>query len=183
MENFEIGDLNDLTRYARVRVFISGLFRTILGLVTALIPAVLIGAVLSGDIGPQKPGDLPHWALLLVGAVLSVVVVAIFIGGIVRMISAFAGGCYFRAGRDGLAIRFPRQRWFGRYTIPIYRYKWSEIEQIVHYRQTVNFIPITTSLHIYPRGGKRIEVDRMYFSKSTRQLQKELLALQAESWK
>lgn len=183
MEKFDFGDLQDLTSYSPVRVLLSGFLRTIFGLFAALIPGVLIWAVLSGDIGSQKPGDLPPWAMLSVGAVLGLVVLAILAGGMGRMVSAFAGGCYFRAGHDGLAVRFPQQGWFGRYTVNVYRFQWSEIEQIVHFTHRINFIPVATALRICPVGGKMIEVERRYFAKSSRQLQKDLLALQADSWK
>jgi hypothetical protein len=184
MENFEMGDLNDLTEYARARVFISGFLRTIFGLLVSIIPIVLIWSTLKGgNSAPQKPDDLPPWGLLIVGAVLSLIALAILAGGIGRMISAFASGCYFRAGRDGIEFRFPQQGWFGRFSVNIFRFKWTEIDQLVHFTYRVNLIPVSTSLHIYPVGGKRIEVERMYFAKNPKVLQKELLALQSSSWK
>lgn len=183
MDNYELGDLQDVTKYAPVRVFLSGVWRTLFGLLTALIPALLVWMALGGDSQPRKAGDLPPWAMLIVAAALGIVVLGILGGGIGRILSAFTGGCFFRAGRDGMAIRFPRRGWFGRFSVQLYRFKWSEIDQIVHFTYRVNLIPVSTALHIYPKGGKRIEVERMYFSKSSKQLQKELVALQAESWK
>lgn len=184
MENLEFGDLQDLTHYAPVRVFLSGFWRTLFGLVVSTIPAVLIWMSLhSEDSAPRKAGDLPPWGLFLVGLVLSLIAIGILTGGIGRIISAFSRDCFFRAGRDGLAFRFPKQGWFGRFRLQLYRFKWSEIDQIVHFTYRVNLIPVSTSLHIYPVGGKKIEVERMYFAKNSKELQKSLLSLQSESWK
>jgi hypothetical protein len=184
VENFELGDLQDLAKYAPVRVFLSGLWRTIFGLFVATIPAVIIWIGLhSDDAAPRTAGDLPPWGLFLVGAVLSLIALGILTGGIGRIISAFSGNCYFRAGRDGIEFRFPKQGWFGRFHVNLYRFKWSEIDQIVHFTYRINLIPVSTALHIYPVGGKKIEVERMYFRKSSKELQKDLLTLQSESWK
>jgi hypothetical protein len=189
MENVVIGDLPDLTQYSRIRVFLSGLWQILVAAVLGVLPALLFWPYLKGLHDTPKSSSglptstaLPNWEIMIL-VVLAIIAVTILAGGIGRIISAFSSDCYFRAGRDGIALRYPRQGWFGRFHLYVYRFKWSEIDQVVNFTHRVNLIPVSTSLHIYPKGGKKIEVLRIYFAKDSKELQKDLLTLQSESWK
>jgi hypothetical protein len=129
----------------------------------------------------EKPSadDPPKW-LIYMGVLLFVLLATLGLSsGVGRIISAGSRECFFRAGRDGIAIRMPRQGWFGRFHLAHYRLKWSEVERLVHFTYKTNGIPTATELRIYTRAGAMIRVERMYFSASVMGLQQQLLAIQA----
>jgi len=169
-------NLRDLTTYSPVRMLFSGLYRTIFGVIWAL-PAYFFIAAGPVQSEPRAPGDMPQWWMFLLGFGFAVLTVWLVGGGIGRIVAAFRSDCYLRAGADGIAVRMPRQRWFGWFRIVEYALEWSEIKQIVHWTYRVNFIPLTTELHIYLNDGSKIEIARKYFSKSPKRLQEELLAI------
>ncbi len=104
-------------------------------------------------------------------------------GGVGRVISAFMRDCYFRAGVEGMAIRVPKQGWFGRFKMMEYPYKWEEIEKLTPVTNSVNFIPISSELKIRLYGGKEITIERYYFSSSAKRIYAELLAILARAGK
>ena len=172
-------NMQDVTTYAPVRIALLGILRAIFGLLVALMGVVAVWATASGDSAPRQPGDMPSWWLSLVGLVLGFVGLAIASGGLGRLVSAFAKDCYFRAGADGLAIRLPVQGWFGRFRLTEYNFQWGEIKQLVHFTQSLNFIPISRELRIELENGKRVVIQRHYFSASVKNLQEQLLTIRA----
>jgi len=172
-------NMQDVTNYAPVRIALLGILRAIFGLLVALMGVVAVWATASGDSAPRQPGDMPSWWLSLVGLVLGFVGLAIASGGLGRLVSAFAKDCYFRAGADGLAIRLPVQGWFGRFRLTEYNFQWGEIKQLVHFTQSLNFIPISRELRIELENGKRVVIQRHYFSASVKNLQEQLLTIRA----
>jgi hypothetical protein len=95
------------------------------------------------------------------------------------MVCAFARGCYFRAGAEGMAVRLPKQGWFGRFKLIEHAFKWEEIEQLTSFTRSLNMIPVARELHIRLYGGTEVTIERFYFSASIKRLQEELLAIRA----
>ena len=110
---------------------------------------------------------------------LAVTALGFVTGGVGRIICAFFRDCYFRAGPGGIAIRIPKQGWFGRFRLIEHRYRWEEIEQLVHFTRSLNLIPVARELHIYLHGGKKVIIERFYFSASIKRLQGELQKMRA----
>jgi MFS family permease len=172
-------NMQDVTTYAPVRIAMLGILRAIFGLLVALMGVVAVWATASGDSAPRQPGDMPSWWMSLVGLVLGFVGFAIASGGLGRLVSAFAKDCYFRAGPDGLAIRLPVQGWFGRFRLTEYNFQWAEIKQLVHFTHSINLIPVSRELRIELEDGKRVVIQRHYFSASVKTLQQQLLTIRA----
>ncbi len=171
--------MRDLTAYAPVRVALTGIWRVIFGLLVMGMGALVIWATAGGDMKPTQPGDMPQWWMYVVGAGLGLFGLALVSGGIGRMISAFARGCYFRAGAEGMAVRLPKMGWFGRFTMVEYAFKWEEIELLTHFTRSLNLIPVARELHIRLYGGKEVTIERFYFSANVKRLQQELMSTRA----
>lgn len=162
-------NLREVTKYAPVRVALAGVWRIVFG---ALLPfgwIVWVGP--HGDsTTPSAPGGLGLVWLFLVGIALLLTAIGFITGGVGRIVSAFAGGCYFRAGTEGMAVRLPKQGWFGRFRMMEYQFKWEEIEHLTHFTRRVNTIPVARELHIRLYGGKEVIVERYYFSDSIKRI-------------
>ena len=168
--------LRDVTTYAPVRIVLVGVSRVIFGALVLFSGAVLAWAAYGGDMG--KGGE--QWWMMLVGAVLAFAGLALLSGGVGRIVSAFADG-YFRAGAEGVAVRLPRQGWFGRFKLVEYQYRWNEIEKFIYFTHSVNGIPMSRELRIRLYGGKEARFERFYFSASVKRLATELSALAARA--
>ena len=142
-----------------------------------------IWSTAAGENAPKQPGDLPSWGIMLVGAGLGLLGLAFLSGGLGRMISAFRGDCFFRAGQEGVAIRLPKQGWFGLFTMSEHRHKWDEIEQVMHFTNKINFIPVSRELRIRLYGGKQITIERFYFSDSVKSVQGRLAEIRTRAGK
>jgi len=183
VENLDASGMQSVAPYAPARIAILGVMKAIFGLLVLGIGAILIGATATGDMAPKQPGDMPSWWMMLVGVALAFAGFAILCGGVGRMVSAFARDCYFRAGADGVAIRLPKQGWFGRFAMTGHRHKWDEIEQIVHFTHRINFIPVSRELRIRLYGGREIAIARFYFSDSVKSVQGKLAEIRARAGK
>jgi hypothetical protein len=171
-------EMHDLTEYAPVRVFLAGFWRLLFGLVIGFGACVLI-VVLAQTAGePRTEGDFPPWLGIVAGSLLGLGAAAVLSGGMGRMISAFAGNCYFRAGREGIWVRLPRQRWFGRFRVIEYLFKWKEVNRVVRFTYKTNGIRTATELRIHLNDGTRLTVDRMYFSADVWSIQFQLVEIQ-----
>jgi len=173
-------NLQEVTSYAPVRIALVGILRVLFGLLVAVPAGLLIWIGPNGEAGaPHHPGDMPAWWMFFVGLVLAFVAFCITMGGLGRVVSAFATGCYFRAGADGIAIRLPVQGWFGRFRMTEYNFTWGEIRQLVHFTHSINLIPISRELRIELEGGKTVTIQRHYFSASVKSLQQQLATIRA----
>lgn len=182
MFDARLSNLRDLTHYAPVRVALTGIWRVLFGLLWAAAAAALIRMGPRGDSGaPPQPGDMPAWWMFVVGLGLAVVALAFITGGVGRLVAAFASGCYLRGGTEGMAARWPKMGWFGRFRIVEHAYKWEEVEQIVYLTRSVNMIPVAREIHIRLLGGKEVTIERYYFSASAKRLAGELTALRAQA--
>jgi hypothetical protein len=179
MSNMEAPDMRDVTAYAPVRVFLSGLWRFVFGGIMATCLYALIYALVKTSGRQPSVGDPPKWLIYMVVLLFALLPAFSLSSGAGRMISAFSRKCFFRAGRDGIAIRMPKRGWFGRFHLAEYRLKWSEVDRLVHFTYRTNGIPTATQLRIHMRDGTMLRVDRMYFSASVIGLQRQLLAIQA----
>ena len=177
MSSGAVAGLQDVTIYSPVRVFLAGLWRLLFGVLIGFSTFALFFAMVKTSGEPASAADPPRWLIPLAGAFLGLLSLAVMSGGLGRMISAFAGNCYFRAGRDGISVRFPRQKWFGRFRVTSYWLKWSEVDRIVHFTFKTNGIPTGTELRIHLNDGTRLTVDRMYFSASIWSIQQQLLSI------
>jgi len=168
-------DLRDLTAYAPMRLALTGIWRVIFGLLLAAPAGVLIYVGPAGEAGAQRAaGDMPAWWMFLVGLGLGVFALAMVTGGVGRVVSAFAQGCYLRAGTDGVAVRLPKMGWFGRFRIVEHAFRWEEIEQLFPLTRSVNLIPVARELHIRAIGGTEVVVERFYFQASVKRILEEL---------
>jgi len=173
-------NLQDLTTYAPIRVALTGIWRILFGALVAIPGGLLIWIGPAGEAGaPHAPGDMPPWWMFLVGLALAFVALALITGGVGRIVSAFAGDCYFRAGTDGMAVQLPRQGWFGRFTLIEHQFKWGEIESLIHFTRSINLVPVARELHIRLYSGKEVTIERFYFSASVKQLRERLMEIRA----
>jgi len=179
MENFDAVGMECIAVYSPVRIALLGLVRTIFGLLIGIMAAVAIWATLGGEMKPKNPGDMPEWWMFLVGAGLAFAAFCFVTGGVGRMLSAFARDCYFRAGPEGIAVRLPRNGWFGRYKMITHRLGWDQVKQFVHFTHRVNFIPVSTELRIVLYSGGVIVIERHFFSAGVKAIQRKLLTIQA----
>jgi len=172
--------MQDVTTYAPVRIALLGLLRVIFGLIVAVPAGLLIWIGPNGEAGATRAaGDMPAWWMFLIGLVLAFVAFSIATGGVGRIVSAFAEDCYLRAGPEGISVRLPVQGWFGRYKLTEYSFRWNEIKQLVHFTHRINLIPVSTELRIELLDGKTVTIKRHYFSASVKNIQQQLLTIQA----
>jgi len=181
MDILDASGFQSVTRYAPVRIALLGMVRAFFGLLVAGMGGLALWVASAGEMTPKQPGDMPAWWMVLVGAGLSLVGLMILAGGLGRVLSAFASDCYFKAGREGIAVRLPRQRSFGRFSIEEHRMKWEDIEQITPRTIRVNMIPVAWELQIRQYGGKEITIKRYYFSASVKRMSEELAAIAART--
>lgn len=179
VENLDAVGMQSITAYSPTRILLLGLVRTVFGLLIGVMAAVTIWACTAGEFKPTKPGDMPVWWMYLVGAALAFGAFVLVSGGIGRMVGAFARDCYFRAGPGGLAIRLPKNGWFGRFRVVEYRLRWPEINGLVHFTHRVNLIPVSTELRIELVSGATIVVERHFFGDSIKAIQQRLMTLHA----
>lgn len=172
--------MRDLTAYAPIRVALTGIWRVIFGTLLAIPAGALIYIGPAGEPGaPHHPGDMPSWWMFVVGLGLAVVALAFVAGGVGRIVCAFARGCYVRAGADGMAVRLPKQGWFGRFRLMEHAFKWEEIEQLIYFTRSLNLIPVARELHVRLYGGTEVIIERFYFSPGTKRLCEELMSIRA----
>ncbi len=174
LENFDAAGMQIVTSYAPARIVLLAVVRTVFGLLIGLMGALAIWATWGGDMKPTKPGDMPVWWMYLVGAALAFTGFCFVSGGVGRTVSAFARNCFFKAGPGGIAIRMPKQGWFGRFRVVEYKFRWNEIRQIVRFVHRVNLIPLSRELRIELKSGARLAVARHYFSGSPQAIQLQL---------
>jgi hypothetical protein len=177
VENLDASGMQPITEYAPARIAILALIRLVFGLLLGVVAGAVLWAVSIGDMKPTKPGDMPSWWMFLVGLGLGLAALNFVAGGVGRIASAFARDCYFRAGPAGVAIRTPKNGWFGRYWIVEHRFGWSEIEQIVYFVQRINLIPVSRELRFALTGNRKIAIERHFFSANVKELQQKLLAM------
>jgi hypothetical protein len=171
--------MESVTTYAPVRIALLGILRATFGLLLGVAGAAVIWATAAGEMKPTQPGDMPSWWMMLVGVALALTALCFVIGGLGRVISAFARDCYFRAGPDGIAIRLPKQTWWGRFRMTEYRFRWEEIKQLVPITNRLNLIPVSRELQIVPLEGETVSIQRHFFSASVKEIQQRLLAIRA----
>ncbi len=175
-------NLRDVSKYAPMRVALTGIWRIVFGALLAAPAGALIYIGPAGEQGtPRQHGDMPAWWLFFVGLVLLVTALGFLAGGVGRIVSAFAGGCYFRAGAEGFAVRLPRQGWFGSFKLTEYQFKWEEIEQLIYFTRRLNLVPVARELHIRVYGGQEIILERYYFSDNIKRILEALSELQARA--
>ena len=179
-----LSNLQDVTKYSPIRVAMAGIRRVIFGMLLAVPGVAFVWLGPNGEPGATRaPGDMPAWWMFVVGLAFSFAAFCFITGGVGRIISAFMRDCYFRAGTEGMAIRVPKQGWFGRFKVMEYPYKWEEVERIINITRSVNFIPIGSELNIRVYGGKEITIERYYFSSSAKKLCADFLAARARAGK
>jgi MFS family permease len=171
--------MRDVTFYSPVRIALLALVRVVFGLMLGLAGAVVLWATAHGDFQPKQPEDMPHWWMYVVGSFFAFAGLAFVTGGIGRFVSAFARGCYFRAGPDGFAVRLPKYRWFGLFRIVEYRFQWHRIKRLVTATRRHNLIPMARELQIETYSGETVAVGRHFFTDNIKSIQQKLLLVQA----
>jgi hypothetical protein len=174
-------NLKDLARYAPIRVALTGLWRIVFGALLAIPAGFFISLGPAGDQNATRaPGDMPPWWIFVVGLGFGAIALNYLLGGVGRIVSALRRDCYFRAGAEGMAVRLPKQGWFGRFKMVEYAFKWEEIEKLTHFTRSMNLIPIARELHVRLYGGREVIIERFYFSESIKRLRDELIAIGAQ---
>jgi hypothetical protein len=161
-------NLRPVTTYARLRIFLVGLVRFIFGFLILGCGVAVAWAAANGDMAPNHPGDMPSWWMVLVGCALALFGFGIASGGGGRMVLAFASGCCFLAGPEGVYLRMPKLGWFGLYSFQEHSLQWNQIEALTHFTQRINLIPVSRELRIRVYGGQQIVVPRYFFSASVK---------------
>lgn len=161
-------NLRPVTTYARGRIFLVGLLRFLFGFLVLGGGAMVAWAAAHGEMGATKPGDMPGWWMIVVGCALLLGGFAIASGGGGRMVLAFASGCCFLAGPEGVYLRMPKLGWFGRYSFEEHALAWDQIETLTHFTHRINVIPVSRELRIRVYGGQQITVPRYFFSASVK---------------
>jgi hypothetical protein len=178
IRNFAERGMQPVTSYAPARILLLGLAEAVFGLMVLGMGAITIWATWGGDMKPTKPGDMPEWWMYIVGAALGLGGVALFTSGLGRMLSGLARNCFFMAGPEGIALRMPKQGWFGRFRVVEYDLKWDQIAQFVRYIHRAHLIPVGSDLRIELKVGGRVVIARHYFRDSVMEIQQRLLAMQ-----
>ena len=173
--------MTDVARFAPFRILLMGLGRlAIAGIALGIAGLIAYLLHLDRSAHPDNASTsdvLP--ALLGAIAVFSLIALLILPGAIGRMRSAFARGCFFRASTTGIEICLPRRRWWGRYDLPTYRFRWEEIDKLVHFTHRVNGIPTARELRIELADGSLLRIEWFYFSESVAEILERLLDIRA----
>jgi hypothetical protein len=62
-----------------------------------------------------------------------------------------------------------------------YNFRWNEVKQLVHFMRRINLIPVARELHIELNAGGTVTIQRVYFSASVKNIQQQLLTIQASA--
>jgi hypothetical protein len=170
--------MQPVTSYAPARILLLGLTEAVFGLMVLGMGAVAIWATSAGEMRPTKPGDMPEWWMYFVGAALVLGGLALFTSGLGRMLSGFERNCFFMAGPEGIALRMPKQGWFGRFRLVEYDLKWNQIAGFVRYIHRAHLIPVGSDLRIELKAGGRVVIARHYFRDSVKEIQQRLVTIQ-----
>ena len=174
MESVGVKGFDHITDNAPARIVTHGVVRLIFGLLIGGLGVLTIWAEATGDMTPTKPGDMPVWWMILVGAALAFTGFCFVSRAVGRIISAFARYCYISGGPAGIKFRMPKQAWFGRFRMVDYNFAWNEVKRLVYFTHRVNFIPVSTELRIELRNGKTVSIPRHYFSMSSKEIHQQL---------
>ena len=174
LRNLDARGMQPVTRYARARIVLLGLIKAVFGLMVLGMGALVLWVTAGGEMQPTKPGDMPHWWMYVVGAAFAFGGLALLAGGLGKMASALARNCLFMAGPEGIAIRLPKQGWFGRFRVVEYDLKWNQIAQFVRFINRVNLIPVSSELRIELNAGGTVAIARHYFRDSVKAIQQKL---------
>ena len=177
--NLDARGMQPVTSYAPARILLLGLTEAVFGLMVLGMGALAIWAASAGEMRPTKPGDMPEWWMYFVGAALVLGGLALFTSGLGRMLSGFARNCFFMAGPEGIALRMPKQGWFGRFRVVEYDLKWNQIAQFVRYIHRAHLVPVGSDLRIELKAGGRVVIARHYFRDSAKEIQQRLVAIQS----
>jgi hypothetical protein len=165
--------MEDVATYAPIRIVLTGVWRVAFGGLFLLLAAVTVFAFLHA---PRSSADPPLWLLALIPVFFSLIGAAAVSSGMGRILSAFARNCYLRGGPDGIAVRMPVRGWFGRFRVMTFKFEWSEIDKLIEFTHRINGIPSSHELRIRLRNGRRLDIERCYFSVSSAAIQGLLLA-------
>ncbi len=155
----------DIARFSPGRVFRSGLAITISYLIMATIVGVLIHFLAYGNL---PGGKIPAGTFIFLG-VLLLGFMWMVLDGIGRMRAAFSKNIYFRAGSDGIFIRFPVGGWVS-YPVYAYHLRWEEVAQIQWFIHRY----WSHELRIFLKSGGRLTVPGYIFDKSASTLRNDL---------
>jgi len=165
--------------YSPARIALLGSVRIVIGLLVAAVAVLTLWETSAGNVKPGEASILPHWWMYAVCAALIAGALCLITGGVGRIVSSFADDCYFCAGLEGIAVRLPRQGWFGRFRLTEYRIHWDEIRQLVCTTHRVNMIPVGRELRIVRNEGKPITIERHFFTTDVREIQGKLMTIRA----
>ena len=174
MESVGVKGFDHITDNAPARIVTHGVVRLIYGLLIGGLGVLTIWATATGDMRHTKPGDMPDWWMVLVGAALAFAGFCFVSGAVGRIISAFARYCYISGGPGGMIFELPKQGWFGRFRVVHYYFAWREVKRLVHFTHRFIFIPVSTELRIELKNGKTISIPRYYFSMSSKEIYRQL---------
>lgn len=162
----------DVATFSPARVLARGLLKTMAGAPFLLLALFLVWFAFS-----QVEGD--DRAIFLAVAAFVLLFALHVPGGIGRMISSSAKGCYLRAGHEGIDAQIPRYKLFGRFAVVRYFITWNKVAEIVNFTYRLNGIPTTRELQIRLRDGTCLAIASWLFAEDIPVIQQRLLAVQA----
>lgn len=166
--------MQDVASYAPIRIVLTGLWRLVFGGAFIFVAGVAAYAFLHGP--PPSSADPPIWLIALIPVFFGLIGAVAAASGIGRIASAFCRNCYLRGGPGGIAVRLPVRGWFGRFRVKTFAFGWDEIDKLIEFTHRINGIPSSHELRILLRNGRRLDIERCYFSLSSAALQERLLA-------
>jgi hypothetical protein len=168
--------MQEVATCSPIRIVLTGLWRVMFGVAFIFIAAVAVYAFMHGP-SSRSSADPPMWLIALIPVFFSLIGAVAAASGIGRIVSAFARNCYLRGGADGIAVRLPVRGWFGRFRVTTFHFRWDEIDKLIEFTHRINGIPSNHELRIRLRNGRRLDIERCYFSLSSAALQERLLDL------
>lgn len=162
-----------VAHYAKRWIIFRGLLKALAGLLFLMIFAVVTYLGVTEALAPKS--DFPIWAAAIASVVFGLLALNLP-GGIGRMISAFSKNCYIGVDRNGIHVRMPRQKLFGRFKVLYWYLPWHKVAKIIDYSVSINGIPSDRTLDIRLSNNSTLSVDSFYFSEKVDTIQERLLA-------
>jgi hypothetical protein len=161
--------MTDVATRTSWKCLVRGLFSLFFGLVVLAVAALLLYL---GLFKPDK--EMPWWAFLIGFTLLFLFGWFSFTDGVRRLQEAFQGGCYLRAGPNGIALRVPgNPTWSSlrlTYRMMEAELPWSKIKQYHPWVRRVNGIPTSSQVRFELAGGGWYYIDMAYFRESRQQV-------------
>src|SRR5579872_1110075 len=140
--------LEDVVHYAPIRLVISGLFNLFFGSLFFGVAGIVVYAVWWSYQPHTQHIDPAPWPLVFAAVIPFLLSLPGLSAALKRLVGAFARGCYLRAGRQGIELRMPTERYAFRFRIERRFLAWPEIKDVQRHVFKINGIPTSSSLRL-----------------------------------